>query len=201
MDEIPLFPLPLVLFPGGDLQLQIFEPRYLDMIRDCGRDDSGFGIILIDEGDQVLRHAEQQLPSICHCGTYCRIIDFDQQPNGLLGITVRGEKKFVISDYFEADNRLMKAKVSFLPDEDDLPLASEYLHLVDMLTSLYQHESLQNRFTEVDMTSSVTVGSRLAELIPCPTKIKQRLLELKDPEVRLNEIDKLILAMQEAAGS
>ncbi len=55
MAEIPLFPLPMVLFPGGKLPLQIFEPRYLDMVKNCMREEIGFGVILIEEGQQVLK--------------------------------------------------------------------------------------------------------------------------------------------------
>ena len=44
MAEIPLFPLPMVLFPGGKLPLQIFEPRYLDMVKNCMREEIGFEI-------------------------------------------------------------------------------------------------------------------------------------------------------------
>ena len=50
MTEIPLFPLPLVLFPGGRLPLQIIEARYLDMLTACVRNDSGFGVVMIKEG-------------------------------------------------------------------------------------------------------------------------------------------------------
>ena len=59
MTEIPLFPLPLVLFPGGRLPLQIIEARYLDMLTACVRNDSGFGVVMIKEGRQILNHREE----------------------------------------------------------------------------------------------------------------------------------------------
>ena len=92
MAHIPLFPLPLVVFPGGRLPLQIFETRYVDMVKRCLREGSGFGVIMITEGDQVLRDTEQQLPSVSRCGTYCSIVDFDELPNGMLGIMAEGVK-------------------------------------------------------------------------------------------------------------
>ena len=52
-NQLPLFPLGTVLFPGGRLSLRIFEPRYLDLIRDCTRSSSGFGVCLILEGSEV----------------------------------------------------------------------------------------------------------------------------------------------------
>ena len=51
--EIPLFPLNTVLFPGGPLPLRIFEARYIDLVRRCMRDDSGFGVAMILEGREA----------------------------------------------------------------------------------------------------------------------------------------------------
>ena len=58
--DIPLFPLSAVLFPGGLLNLRIFEQRYLDLVRDCSRNGSGFGVCLILEGREV---GEPALPA------------------------------------------------------------------------------------------------------------------------------------------
>ena len=196
MTEIPLFPLPLVLLPGGKLDLQIFEVRYLDMVKDCMRNDSGFGIVMIREGEQVLRDNEQQLPDIAHYGTWCRIVDFDQQPNGLLSILVEGQVKFVIRDQFEAENRLMQAAVEFLDTEEEAPLPEKHEHLANLLKTLAEHDAV--RPLEIDYTEARGVGWRLTELLPCPNSDKQRLLEMKDPLARLMEIEKIIQRMQRA---
>ena len=73
----PVFPLPLVLFPGGRLPLQIFETRYLDMIRQCMREQSGF----------VVTMARQE--GFSDLGCEVAITDFDQLDNGLLGVMCR----------------------------------------------------------------------------------------------------------------
>ena len=52
-DDLPLFPLSTVLYPRGRLQLRVFEPRYLDMVRECSRRGSGFGVCLILQGREV----------------------------------------------------------------------------------------------------------------------------------------------------
>ena len=62
MKEVPLFPLPLVLFPGGKLSLQIFEARYLDMVKKGLREQTGFGIVMITDGDRILASPDEQLP-------------------------------------------------------------------------------------------------------------------------------------------
>jgi 4-hydroxy-3-polyprenylbenzoate decarboxylase len=81
-----LFPLGTVLFPGGPLPLRIFETRYIDLVRRCMRDGMGFGVVLIREGVEAGGAA-----TTFDVGTYARIVDFSQQPDGLLGISCLGE--------------------------------------------------------------------------------------------------------------
>ena len=197
MAEIPLFPLPLVLFPGGKLPLQIFEPRYLDMVKNCLRENVGFGIVLIKRGEQVLRDTEQQLPSVAFCGTYCTIVDFDQQDNGLLQVTVEGQVKFSVRDQFENPDRLMMADVEFLALEEESPIPDNKQHLADLLESLAKHKSISSLDLSFDLKDARDVGSRLTELLPCPNEFKQRMLEMKNPVIRLAELEKQLLRMQD----
>ncbi|MBQ75608.1 MAG: peptidase S16 [Gammaproteobacteria bacterium] len=197
MAKIPLFPLPLVLLPGGTLDLQIFEARYLDLVKSTLQHDSGFGIIMIEEGEQVLLHKDQSLPAISHCGTYVKIIDFDQMPNGMLSIVVEGQGKFVIRDQYEEANRLMMADVEFLEMEEQIPIPEQYEHLAGLLDTLMQHEAVRKYAHEIDFSEAREVGSRLTELLPCPNRNKQHLLEIKDPVTRLKEISKLVERMGE----
>jgi len=185
-----------VVFPGGRLPLQIFETRYVDMVKRCLREGSGFGVIMITEGDQVLRDTEQQLPSVSRCGTYCSIVDFDELPNGMLGIMAEGVKKFVIRDEYEQVDRLMMGDVEFLPDETTADMPDEQEHLSSLLESLMSHEAVQRLGLGCDMTQAGEVGARLTELLPCPNEFKQRMLEVKDPLIRLGELDKMVDAIQ-----
>ena len=198
MKEIPLFPLPLVLFPGGKLPLEIFETRYLDMVKKCLQDESGFGIVMITDGSQVLGNPDEQLPEISRCGTYCSIVDFDQSAGGLLSIVVCGEQKFVIRDQYEQADRLMLASVEFLPIEQEVAVPEEREHLSGLLESLMAHEAIQRLGLDCDLGQAVEVGARLTELLPCPNHFKQRMLEMKDPLVRLGEIDKLVERIQKS---
>lgn len=198
MAEIPLFPLQMVLFPGGKTTLQIFETRYLDMVRDCLREDVGFGLVLIKEGEQVLYAADQQLPSVAHCGTYCTIVDFDQHASGNLEITVEGQVKFSVRDQYESAGRLMLAQVEFLPLEDETSIPQNKQHLVSLLESLASHEAVRALGLDVDFEDARDVSARLAELLPCSNEFKQKMLEIRNAEVRLSEIERLILKMQNA---
>jgi len=179
------------------LDLQIFEACYLDLVKSTLQHDSGFGIIMIEEGEQVLLHKDQSLPAISHCGTYVKIIDFDQMPNGMLSIVVEGQGKFVIRDQYEEANRLMMADVEFLEMEEQIPIPEQYEHLAGLLDTLMQHEAVRKYAHEIDFSEAREVGSRLTELLPCPNRNKQHLLEIKDPVTRLKEISKLVERMGE----
>lgn len=191
--------MPLVLFPGGKLPLQIFEARYLDMVKKCLREQTGFGIVMITDGDQVLGDPDEQLPEISHCGTYCTMVDFDQSSNGMLTIVIEGDRKFVIRDQYEQPDRLMMANVEFLAVEEELAVPEEREHLSRLLESLMAHDAVQRLRLDCDLGKAVEVGARLTELLPCPNHFKQRMLEMKDPLVRLGEIDKLVERIQKSS--
>ena len=115
----------------------------------------------------------------------------------MLGIAVEGQVKFVIRDQYEETNRLMMAEVEFLEMEDKAPIPEQHEHLANLLDTLVQHEGLRDRVHEIDYGEAREVGSRLTELLPCANRSKQRLLEMKDPVARLDEIGKLIERMQD----
>ena len=196
MKEIPLFPLPLVLFPGGRLHLQIFEVRYLDMIGRCLKSGEGFGVIMIEEGDQVLRDKEAQLPSVARSGTFCEIVDFDQTSSGTLGIVVEGRRKFVVCDQYENPDRLMMASVEFITEEEQSLIPDEDRHLAELLGNFVQHEAVKKLDLTINYEDARDVSWRLTELLPCSNPIKQKLFEMKNPLMRLKELEKLLLEMQ-----
>lgn len=94
--EIPLFPLQVVLFPGGLLPLHIFEPRYRTMIKFCLEHESEFGIVLIKEGEEV---EESAIP--CKVGTAVRMLDVERLPDGRMNIMTAGEYRFEILEVQE----------------------------------------------------------------------------------------------------
>ena len=200
LTEIPLFPLPVVLLPGGFLDLQIFEQRYLDMVAQCLKQDTGFGLVLIENGNQVLVNAGQSAPSVVRMGCYCKIIDFDQNQNGLLNIRIQGERKFRINDYFEAASRLLKAEVEFLESEPAISTTDQDEGLIEILHNLLKHPTVTIQPQEVQFEDASQLGGRLTELLPLSNLIRQNLLELKDPDKRLRSLEKLIDDLQSREG-
>lgn len=182
-ERLPLFPLHTVLFPGGVLPLRIFEPRYLDMVSDCLRHDSGFGVCLIRAGREVGAPAET-----FDVGTLARIQDWDKTPAGLLAITARGERRFrIVAREVRAD-RLTLADIELLDEPpraalplQHAPLARLLEHLLDDLDPPYK--DLPRALDDADW-----VGARLTELLPIDMREKQVLLEQGDPLLRLTSL-------------
>jgi Lon protease-like protein len=178
--EIPLFPLGTVLFPGGPLPLRIFETRYIDLVRRCMREDSGFGVVLIREGIEAGGPAKT-----FDVGTYARIVDFSQQPDGLLGIRATGERRFRILERRRARDGLNLADVDWLPDERSEPLPPEYAELGPMLDTILAQAGEPYASLERRPGDAGWVSARLAEILPVPAVHKQHCLELDDPVERL----------------
>src|SRR6056297_1035745 len=134
MDEtyrLPLFPLTSVVLPGGLFALRLFEARYLDLVSECLRNDSGFGMCLIRQGGDA---GEPALPF--GTGTEVRIVDWNRQPDGLLGITVAGQHKIRVHDLWTEANQLVAAHVQALPLEPAEPIPTECTELVEVLARI-----------------------------------------------------------------
>jgi hypothetical protein len=178
--EIPLFPLGTVLFPGGPLPLRIFETRYIDLVRRCLREDSGFGVVLIREG------AEAGGPAVTHeVGTYARIVDFSRQPDGLLGIRAAGERRFRILAVRRARDGLNLADVAWLAEQAEQPLPEEFAELGPTIDSILSQAGEPYASLERHPEDAGWVSARLAEILPVQPVHKQHCLELDDPVERL----------------
>lgn len=182
--ELPLFPLKTVLFPGGVLPLRIFETRYLDMVSACLRTDSGFGVVTIHEG----REAGGQPTSIHPVGTLARIVDFDQTDDGLLGITCLGVQRLRVIGHRVQPDQLLLGQVMWLPDDPAMSLLPSHEPLARVLRDLLQNEELApySRFLAPNWDDAAWVGNRLAEILPLPPHARQALLEMTEPQQRLD---------------
>ncbi len=151
------------------------------------------------QGHQVLRDSEHQLPSIAHCGTYCKIVDFGQRDNGVLQIMAEGEVKYVVRDQYQSQDNLMLARVEFLPLEDQDNVPRHKQHLVEILKTLNAHESIKALGLDINYKLASDVGARLTELLPAVSNdFKQRMLEMNNPWLRLSELEKQLLRMQDS---
>ncbi len=183
---IPLFLLNTVIFPEGELQLRLFEPRYIDMVSECLRKECGFGICLIREGDEAGHVAD-----FFTMGTYVKIFDWQQMDDGLLGITVEGEQRFRVESFEIKKDSLCVGEISWLNDDEDI-LPVSYQGFSDLLKEIGNRYELpfvkeSERFNEANW-----VSERLAELLPFEMSAKQELLEMDSALRRFDYMQSLL---------
>jgi uncharacterized protein len=185
----PLFPLNTVLFPGGPLPLRIFETRYVDMVRLCMRQRCPFGVVLIRAGSEVGASGTGEISTV---GTTARIVDFNALPDGLLGITCIGERKFSVAKHWQQDDGLHMGDIEFAAPEEATDLPTEYHHLGDLLRKVLPELGELYAGVPKHFSDASWVGCRLAEILPIALTEKQYCLELDDPIARLARLNPLI---------
>jgi hypothetical protein len=112
MRRLPLFPLPVVLFPGAVIPLHVFEPRYRQMVARCLEFDRRFGLVYHD-GDRL--GPWETAPG--RVGTVARIGEFQVLPDGRSLLLAHGEERFRIVDGIESDAAFLEALVEEIPEE------------------------------------------------------------------------------------
>lgn len=183
-NEYALFPLQSVLFPGGSLSLRIFEPRYLDMVRDCTRLGRPFGVCLLIKPQQPGEQA-----SAVAVGTLARIVDFYTLPDGLLGIRCEGERRFRVEQAHVRHDGLIVGRLRLWEHESSHQLPPEYGLLATLAASLIENLGQGEREPDQALFDDASwVGFRLAEMLPFGLSERQQLLEMTDPCTRLQRI-------------
>lgn len=178
--ELPLFPLHTVLLPGGPLQLQVFEPRYLDMIGRCMRTGSSFGAVRILDGSEAGAVSETAVT-----GTSARIIDFHTLSNGLLGLLCLGERVFRLQSRHSRTDGLVVGQVTWLPQHAPVPVAPQFTNLVTALREVLPQLPAAYAHIPRNFADAEWVGYRLLELLPLSSDQRQHSLEVHDPVQRL----------------
>lgn len=183
---IPLFPLNVVLFPGGRLPLKIFEQRYMDMAKVCLKDGSPFGVVLIARGAEVAQSG-QPAAEPHEVGTLAHIADWDMPQLGVLNITAQGGTRFRIRRRWVEGNGLLRAEADAIEDAATTPVPGEFARLVPLLRAIVEQmaengggPAQPHRFFDAGW-----LGMRYAEVLPIPALAKQKLLEVDDSLDRL----------------
>ena len=189
-----LFPLNSVLFPGCKLPLQIFEQRYLRLIKTCMRDNHGFVVILISAGKEV-----GDTPETYSIGTYVDIVDWEMLENGLFGITIEARHRVRVTNPCAQDDGLMTGEIEALPlpDEKDVGSSIQITDLVETLKVLEQHPYIEKQAMVVDYTSTQDVCYKLSQLLPVDPLVKQSLLEIDNTAEKIDRLRELIQRIQQ----
>ena len=192
--QVPLFPLNVVLFPGGPLPLRIFETRYTDMVSERMQNDGPFGVLLIRDGQEAGGPA-----STWDVGTLARITDFYQGSDGLLGVTAIGEQRFRLLSAERAADGLNIGTIELLPDEPDVPLPAEFAPLADILEGVLEDLGKLYETLPRHLDRAGWVANRFIEILPIRLEEKQALLDNNDPLGRLTLVREVLNNVRPAA--
>jgi uncharacterized protein len=208
LSQLPLFPLQTVLFPGGWMPLRIFEVRYLDMISRCHKAGAPFGVVCLSEGSEVRRLDPLASPSgdgfareaFFPVGTLARIEQLENPQPGLLLIHCRGLQRFQVTQSHQLPHGLWVADVQLDPPESVVPVPSDLVNTRDALQRLLNNllEREPERQHELPLQPPYQwddcgwVANRWLELLPAPAELKQRMMMLDNPLLRLELVSDLL---------
>lgn len=194
VDWLPLFPLGQPLFPGLRLDLQIFEQRYIKLVRSSMREETEFGICAIKQGAEVA-----PVPRIYDCGVRVRIVDWNQLANGLLGITVEASERFWIGEKQSDPDGLLRAEVKDFPGEVDEPIPDWASGLVDIYCQMLLHPEVARRLPDLESVHSSGLGFGLAQVLPMSMETRIACLCQDSPLQRLELIAEQVQNLVDAS--
>ena len=184
LDSLSIFPLHTVLVPGALLGLRVFESRYLDLVRECGRNGVGFGVCLILDGEEVGAAATAAV-----VGTEALIEDFGTDPTGVLTLQVRGARRFRVQRMRVRDDGRQMANIRWSDAEPVQRLRPEHGLLALLLQSLLDRFGGEHAMAPSALLDDADwVSWRLVELLPLEDEQRLQLLQVDDPHERLERV-------------
>ena len=186
--QLAIFPLSSHILPSGRLPLRIFEARYIRMIAECSKNQTGFGIAMINSNKQ------SDLGSISPIATYVKIIDFYHLKDGFLGLIVEGVHRFKIQQIEVEHDGLRRANIDFLPNWPQQPIHHKHQHLTEKLADIFsEHPELDQLYPEgKQMNDSSWIAQRWLELLPISVDQKQQLIIGSNSKLTLDLLTKLM---------
>ncbi len=208
LNNLPLFPLGSVLYPGSVLALRIFEVRYLDMIRRCIENDAPFGIVSLIQGKEVAKPGLHE--SFAQVGTIATITQHESPQPGLRVIRCLGQQRFRTSRVERLKHGLWVADVTYLPEDSVVSVPQELASCRSLFESVLsrmpedtQADLFPGQASLAQLSDCSWLANRWCQLLPLPLEMKQRLLELDSPLIRLELVSDLLdkLGLSEPSAS
>lgn len=191
---LPLFPLQTVLFPGGVLNLKVFEARYLDLVSRCLRENTPFGVVCLNQGSDVHTPGGERVRFEA-VGVLALLQEVDAEQPGILRVRGVGGQRFRATAPHQQDDGLWLADAVLLPEDRPTPPLAEHAATVAALGNAIEslraqgHEPFREPYR---MGDAGWVANRWCEILPISLAAKQKLMELDDPTVRLRLVDEFL---------
>ena len=192
LHTIPLFPLSHGLFPDGMLPLQIFEVRYLDLIKRCYQQQLPFGVAWIQEGSEVT--VPGQVPLLHDVGCLAHVREFEQVQPSFFRVVCQGGLRFQLSNVQAGPLGVWQGNVSYLPQDPELEVPLSLQTHADRLGKVIasaQQQGVLDRlpiFAPYHLDQCGWLANRYAEALPISTELKLQLLSEPDPLKRLEAV-------------
>lgn len=186
-EPLPLFPLQCVLFPGALLSLRVFEARYLDLIGECLRQQQPFGVVCLRQGAEA--GGDRADVRFDTTGALAHVDEVDADQAGILRVRCTGGQRFRLRGQAtqRADGLWQCTAEAIAPDALRLPgpaMLGTVNALADAIRKLQQQDRLPFA-APFRLDDAGWVANRWCELLPVPLELKQRLMQLDNPLVRL----------------
>ncbi|MCR9106702.1 MAG: LON peptidase substrate-binding domain-containing protein [Gammaproteobacteria bacterium] len=191
LTELPLFPLGSVLLPYGRMPLQIFEPRYLDLVKDSLRDGIEFGVVWIRRGAEVAQRGSAA-PHLGDYGSTAKIVDWDQLSNGLLGVTIEGVQRFDLASIETRANGLIVGQVALREPPPSARMLEVWQPVLEVLQGLEAHPHVRSLNLPVDYNQAWQVAYTLIQLLPFDEALKYELLGIDELDELMQEVDMML---------
>jgi Lon protease-like protein len=194
---LPLFPLPVVLFPGVPMPLHIFEPRYREMLSDIRASDNLFGLSYFDPST-----ANTEIPAARHVGCVAEVTEVQALPDGRSNVLTVGLIRYRVEGYVDGDEPYLVARVSFLEDEEEeaAALNDRARSVAETFTRIARAVRVLNderaALPDISDTEPQRLSFLVAAAMEIETDVKQELLELRSTSERLRRLrDMLVRAV------
>ena len=193
LQELPLFPLPVVLFPGVPLPLHIFEPRYRQMLLDIRLGKNLFGLSYFDPTT-----SENEMPPTGHVGCVAEVTETQTFPDGRSNILTIGVIRYRIESYVESGEPYLVAQVSYFEDEDEDEelLAAPAREVAETFTRIAQAVRTINderaTLPDISNTEPQRLSFLVAAAMEIDAEVKQEMLELRSTSERLERLRSML---------
>ena len=192
-DQLPLFPLPLVLLPGTALPLHIFEPRYRQLLADSQEGDKRFGIVRLPEGVAEMEIAPGTI------GCIAEIVNAERLPDGRSNIVVRGGERFALVSFVQSPHPYHVCTAQLM--EDEFEIGGELDTLAARVRDVFQRVARAARTLSDDPEplpelpeDAASLSFAIASMIDIGLDGRQEILASRSPLERLQHLDKVLSA-------
>ena len=186
-NQIPMFPLKSIVLPGGLFPLRIFERRYINMVKNCLKNETGFCITLVREESE-----NGYITNVYNYGCYVKIVDWNQLEDGLLGIIVEGIKKIHVLECNLNEDNLLQGSIEDIEVEKEYMVPQKYLSLSKFYKKIYPNIKDFISFKKERYADATWVSFRLTECLPLDSSTKNKLIALDNAFDRLDKLNEIV---------